>query len=307
VINRLAITSMRTANLLFLVLCTLVMALPATASAEIRTGTTTDPTGDSSGAPTQDITAAHAQLDSNGQLIVSATVNGDLAAGPATFFSFRVASYVAPNTCAGAGASIFGYSDDPDNFLVTVTGVSGVGGAHASVSGNTLTAVTSGTAFANKDWSCMTLSVSPKGQNGTISDQLNTPLFFNGFGPDTDGDGLVDNADQCSSQAGTPPTGCPAPATPTTAPATPTPPVAPTAPTPAGTTTSTCKPPKLKGKTLAAAKKALLKAHCKLGTVKRPKKVKKGLILVVSKQSGKGPKIAITLRPRKVVVRHGER
>ena len=46
-----------------------------------------------------------------------------------------------------------------------------------------------------------------------------------------------------------------------------------------------CVVPKLKGKTLAKAKTALKKAHCKLGKVKQPKHVKHGAKLVVSSQT----------------------
>jgi hypothetical protein len=62
----------------------------------------------------------------------------------------------------------------------------------------------------------------------------------------------------------------------------------------------TCRPPKLRGKTLAAAKTALKKAHCKLGKVTKPKKVKRGAQLIVKKQSGRGPvKLTLVAAKRK--------
>jgi PASTA domain len=64
-----------------------------------------------------------------------------------------------------------------------------------------------------------------------------------------------------------------------------------------------CVVPKLKGKTLKQAKAALARAHCKLGTVKRPKHRRK---LVVAGQSPKpgrmlaqGAKVGVTLAPRR--------
>lgn len=67
-------------------------------------------------------------------------------------------------------------------------------------------------------------------------------------------------------------------------------------------TTARCIVPKLKGKTLAKAKKALSKAHCKLGKVHRPLRVPHGAKLVVRSQSPRagtrhkaGTKVAVTL------------
>jgi hypothetical protein len=59
-----------------------------------------------------------------------------------------------------------------------------------------------------------------------------------------------------------------------------------------------CKAPKLKGKTLAAAKKLIAKAHCQLGKVTKPKHVKKGVRLVVTKQKVSGSSVSLTLGPK---------
>jgi hypothetical protein len=65
-----------------------------------------------------------------------------------------------------------------------------------------------------------------------------------------------------------------------------------------------CVVPKLKGLSLKAARRALRKAHCALGTVKRPKHVKRHQTLVVVAQSRKphtrrarGTKISVRLGP----------
>src|SRR5882724_3605647 len=91
----------------------------APAFGEIRGGTATDPAGDSAGTPSQDITGATAQYDTNGQISVSATMNGDIPSGPASFYSFGIASYTPPSECTGASASIFGFSDS-SSWLLTV-------------------------------------------------------------------------------------------------------------------------------------------------------------------------------------------
>lgn len=59
---------------------------------------------------------------------------------------------------------------------------------------------------------------------------------------------------------------------------------------------NSCRPPKLKGKSLTAAKKKLKQARCALGKVKRPTKVKKGRKLVVKSQSKKGSKVSLVLK-----------
>lgn len=87
----------------------------------------------------------------------------------------------------------------------------------------------------------------------------------------------------------------PTPAVPAPASAAPTPAPSVTAAVPSGSpvavapkpkATVGCKPPKLRGKTLTQAKTAIAKAECKLGKVTKPKRVKKGSSLVVTKQSG---------------------
>jgi uncharacterized delta-60 repeat protein len=96
------------------------------------------------------------------------------------------------------------------------------------------------------------------------------------------------------------PTTSPAPTVTLVPAASPTPnPSAPPSPSPtprASPRPSKCKPSKLKGKSLTSARKALRKAHCQLGKVKRPKHVKKGRKLVVSKQAKAGQRVNLTLK-----------
>jgi subtilisin family serine protease len=79
------------------------------------------------------------------------------------------------------------------------------------------------------------------------------------------------------------------------------PPIAPVAPPPA------CKVPKLKGKTLAQATKALKSAHCRVGSITKPRKRKGHKLppLVVASSSPKagrllanGAKVKLTLAPK---------
>jgi hypothetical protein len=64
------------------------------------------------------------------------------------------------------------------------------------------------------------------------------------------------------------------------------------------TVASACKPPRLKGLTLAQAKRELADADCKLGKVTKPRRVPKGTRLVVKSQSGNDP-VNIVLTPKK--------
>jgi hypothetical protein len=237
------------------VVALLLLAAPSVASASERSGSATDPVGDSYGFPWQDIISADAQYNTDGELIVAAKVNGDLKnAQSGTYLQFRVAQYVAPSDCTGEGVFLAGYSDDPYDY-VKVDGVDEPGSEPIAYAGNDdIVFDAQGSALANKGYSCMTLYVQHKGSDQVL-DELNVPLWFDGYGPKTN----------------------------TTTPQTP---------------AATCKPPNVKGKTLAAAKKLLAKAHCKLGKVTKPKHVKKGAQLVVTKQRTKGSSVLLTLGAR---------
>lgn len=177
----------------------LVAAAPA--HAEIRSATVTDPVGDSAGAPSQDILSATASYDTNGQVTITATMNGDIASGPDSFFTTRIASFAPPASCMGASVSIFGFYTSEYPSLM-ISGVSGVGDAYKNVTGATIGLSRSLSQLANKDWSCMEFTVTPRGEGGNTLDKLDVPLFFDGYGPDTDGDGLKDNRDKCPTEAG---------------------------------------------------------------------------------------------------------
>jgi hypothetical protein len=152
---------------------------PASAGAEVTEGRATDPVADSLGTPSQDIVSARVQYDSAGQLTVSATMNGAIASGPNTFYSFAVASFSPPASCGGATVSLSGYSTGA-GAQMTITGVQGAGTAFRFVFGNTISFTSYGDTqqLANKPFSCMTLSVW-NSENGTVLDQLDTLLVFN--------------------------------------------------------------------------------------------------------------------------------
>jgi hypothetical protein len=173
----------------------LLLLVPGSAFGQIIQGTASDPVGDSSGAPSQDIVSATAQYDTNGQLTLSATMNGDIASGPPSHFEFGVASFAPPASCTGVTASMSGLSQGIEAWT-TLTGYPGVGGAFISVSGNTVTFYASSQDYANKSFSCMEVQVRPMAGGSTL-DHLNTPLWFTGSGPSTSGAGTPGNADQC--------------------------------------------------------------------------------------------------------------
>lgn len=68
-----------------------------------------------------------------------------------------------------------------------------------------------------------------------------------------------------------------------------------TTPVSAPPTSKTCVAPKVVGKTLAAAKRALAKSHCAIGTVSRPKAVRRGVTLVVRRQHKVGQRVNLAL------------
>lgn len=156
-----------------------LLLIPAPAAAEVAEGRATDPVGDSLGAPSQDIVSARVQYDATGQLTVSATMNGQVASGPKTFFRFVVGSYTPPASCAGALVAISGYATGK-GAQMTVTGAKGTGTALRFAFGNTIsfTSFDETQQLANKPFSCMTVSVSGS-ESGAVLDQLNTLLVFN--------------------------------------------------------------------------------------------------------------------------------
>jgi hypothetical protein len=88
---------------------------------------------------------------------------------------------VPPEACTGVTASLFGFSTSKTGTAKLTGG--GTGTASITVSGNTITFTASGPAYANKSFSCMTASVAPKRDSHRLLDELNPPLWFEGFGP----------------------------------------------------------------------------------------------------------------------------
>jgi hypothetical protein len=156
-----------------------LLLLPASAAAEAVEGRATDPVGDSSGAPSQDIVSARVQYEASGQLTVSATMNGAVASGPKSFFRFAVGSYTPPSSCGGTVVSFSGYSSGK-GAQMTITGAKSPSTALRFAFGNTISFTSFGETqqLANKSFSCMTLSVSGS-ETGATLDQLNTLLLFN--------------------------------------------------------------------------------------------------------------------------------
>jgi hypothetical protein len=293
-----------------------LLALPAVASAEVRVGQVTDRYGDSAGPSSQDILGATAQYDLVGKVTVTATMAGPVVGVPRGGFRFTVASSATPGECAGPSVALAGFSDSTYS-TVTLSDAGPQPSQPVHYAGPAIGFGAQGVTLSNRAYTCMTLTVLDS--TGAVADTLDAPLFFSGFGPDRDGDGVVDNLDNCPDQVGPAPTGCfrdsdgdgvtdAADQCPGSFGAPPTgcaaagplpgPPGIVTSQPPTTTPTvhqpPSCSKVTLKGKSLSAARKAISKAGCKLGKVTKPKKVKKGAKLVVTKQSGKNP-VAITL------------
>jgi len=181
------------------------------AHAEIRTGQATDPSGDSLGGPGADIVSARTTYDTNGSLSVAVTTVGP----PAGFFITLTGS-VSGTDCLGVTGTLAGTAPG-DLAIATITGIRGTGSALELITGNTVSFSTSAPAFAGKDWTCTKVAITDPGGNGQPLDELAAPIYFAGFEPDSDGDGVKDPSDKCPTVAAagtadgcTPP---PAPAT----------------------------------------------------------------------------------------------
>lgn len=169
---------------------------PSAAVADIRTAVGTDPHGDSAGAPYQDLVAAGAQYDTNGELTVTATVASEIASAPGSTFTFTVASPTAPGDCTGDSATLTGASDAPSAAAV-IAGVPEAASAATVVSGSSISFSLSGPTIQNRAWSCMTVAVSASQDGAPALDQFTGPIFFAGFKPDggpSDGAAGVDRA-----------------------------------------------------------------------------------------------------------------
>jgi hypothetical protein len=200
----------------------LVLAVPA--MAQVREGSATDPARDTrGGVAADDILSARVHYDSNGDVTVVATMNGDIAAAPEVSYSFVFGDPGSdPNSCMGDSVATIGGPSgaSTDVGYTWVHGYNDQGVAQRNVSGNTLTFTVSDPRFANLSWSCVALYVANSNSGMTYDYTWIWP------------DGSRQAANQKSSAAG-----------------------------------EKCVVPKLKGKTLAAAKKALTTANCKLGAV----------------------------------------
>lgn len=297
----------------FSVVLTAALALAATftagAQAELRQGSATDPVGD---AGSWDLESATASYDQGGAWSVTMRFAAPLTPGEAPSASVRITNDSnADAPCSGnssAFASLLGSVASDGDLVFFSTNAPGSGNYEGSrrysADRRELTFSKSDARLKDFDYRCVAIELR---QSGAVVEQLDSPMFFDGFGPDsdadgvkdnvddcpseagpaptgcapdTDADGVKDNADQCPGAAGTAPSGCPAPTS--------TPAPAPVQTTPSATTRK-CTPPRLKGKSLKAAKRALKNAGCAVGKVTKPRKLRKGAKLVVKRQSGSGP------------------
>jgi hypothetical protein len=160
-----------------------LLAMPATSAAEVFEARASNPPGSGLGTPSQEIVSARAQYDTNGQITVSATMNGEVASGPKTFYSFAVGSYQPPETCGGVTVSLFGDSTGKDGRM-TITGAEKTSTALTFVFGKTLsiTSYDNTQQLAHKPFSCVTLAVASS-EGGKVLDRLAAPMWFPGFGP----------------------------------------------------------------------------------------------------------------------------
>lgn len=93
-------------------------------------------------------------------------------------------------------------------FFTTNTPGNNSGTRQSNAAGTEFTFSKNDSRLANYGYKCVTVDLK---ELGVKVDSLDQPLYFLGYGPDSDGDGVVDNIDECPNQSGPAPTGCPAP------------------------------------------------------------------------------------------------
>lgn len=260
-------------------LATLLLAAP-TASAELRSGTLIDRRDDVVPGAVKPSGLDIAQVDSRydtttGDIVVDVQMHGDIAAaspnaglmvsvgalGPAPFRKGQV--------CGGAGEGVTTY---------LVSGNVPAKWGYFPPSSVSVNPIASGAteqvrterrfafrmrdaALRGLDLRCVEVSTTtfetpdPWFQPHVVTrDKLDRVLYFKGYAPDNDADGTTDDIDDCPDVKGTVPRGCPVAS----------------GPVPAAKV-KRCPRVSLRGKTLKAARKALTKASCSVGTVKKPK------------------------------------
>jgi hypothetical protein len=157
----------------------LLLLVPAAATADVRTGSITDPTGDAP-VPQRDITAAEFTYDTQGSTLVKVT----LAAAPDTTTAAGVGARIGPASpgpqCAGGLASLVeAPSGDGDSTLGGLV----FAPPTVTVQGNVVSITYSGfVALANQPWDCgFAIAAEPGG--GSITDLTDQVALQGGAPP----------------------------------------------------------------------------------------------------------------------------
>lgn len=170
-----------------LVLVSFTAALVGSASAEVRQGAFTDPTGDASPA-SRDIVSVTSSYDQGGSWSVSMTFAGAVDTDSGAYLTVRLRNNTDPATPCGGNSSAsatflssLGGSSKPF-FSTQAPGPNNwEGNRFYSADKRTVTFSKSDTRLANYDYKCVT--VEETAGSPAVIDQLDTPLYFNGFGP----------------------------------------------------------------------------------------------------------------------------
>lgn len=217
-------------------------------------------------------------------------VNVWLASSPRTSAGVsvvaRIMKYTPPSTCGGnairANLFVDNYTPARDTFPYSHGTDLGAGSGQLISTELALLASATNPLLAGKSYDCAVVVAESQGGRDELL------VWFDGFGPaaDLDGDGVRNEIDGCPTQSAAAADGCPVlPPTPTPVP-TPPPALSPAAQAEPGPETICTVPKGMKGKTLAEARKVIARTDdCILGKVKRPARVPRGYVLVVSKAS----------------------
>lgn len=156
-----------------MVACLLLLA-PTTAFAEVRTGSGADPSGDQQN-PQRDIVAVSASYDTTGTLSVATTLREAPTAASDAFLIATIGT-VSGTSCASPLTLIGGFTDPANAVVTALTSDDTMTALPASktTTSATITLAATGTAFADKTYSCVTAKLVERDPGTATFDAVDT-------------------------------------------------------------------------------------------------------------------------------------
>lgn len=145
-----------------------------TAGATTLSGSGTDPAGDSTVGPTQDIVGVEAAYDDAGSVTAALTLAADPASAPN--FVFVAVGTASGGGCGSPAVVLGGYSDQAQGVWgLDSDATSDYQAATVTAAGPKLTITASSPRIAGKAYNCVIATVSPQGSGQPVSDRLDAP------------------------------------------------------------------------------------------------------------------------------------